>query len=53
MRKVRLDMNVSLDGFGGGPKGELDWIFRTVDDADDAQLRWVTESLREVDTILA
>jgi dihydrofolate reductase len=49
MRKVRLGMNVSLDGFVAGPHGELDWIFRTM---DPAQMQWVTEFLREVDTIL-
>jgi dihydrofolate reductase len=49
MRKVRLGMNVSLDGFVAGPHGELDWIFRTM---DPAQMQWVTEFLREVDTVL-
>lgn len=27
MRKLILKMNVSLDGFVGGPKGEQDWVF--------------------------
>src|SRR5688572_4118937 len=29
MKKLVLKMSVSVDGFVGGPKGELDWIFRT------------------------
>ena len=27
MRKLILEMQHSLDGFIGGPNGELDWIF--------------------------
>ena len=49
MRKVRLGMNVSLDGYVSGPHGELDWVFRSM---DPAQLQWITEFLREVDTVL-
>lgn len=41
MRKLILKMSVSVDGFVGGPKGESDWIFRTV--SNDAE-KW------EVDT---
>ena len=29
MRKLILKMSMSLGGFVGGPKGELDWMFRT------------------------
>jgi dihydrofolate reductase len=32
MRKLILRMSMSLDGFVGGPKGELDWIFRHIDE---------------------
>jgi dihydrofolate reductase len=32
MRKLILRMSMSLDGFVGGPRGELDWIFRNVDE---------------------
>lgn len=26
MRKVKLQIQMSLDGFVGGPKGEMDWM---------------------------
>jgi hypothetical protein len=29
MRPLVLKMSISLDGFVGGPNGEVDWIFRT------------------------
>ena len=32
MRKVILRMSMSLDGFVGGPKGDLQWIFRHIDE---------------------
>jgi dihydrofolate reductase len=31
MRKLILRMNLSLDGFMGGPNGEIDWIFKSFD----------------------
>jgi dihydrofolate reductase len=42
-RKLVLKMSVSLDGFVGGPKGELDWIFRTMGGDSTA---WVVDTLR-------
>ncbi len=30
MRKLILKMSVTIDGFVGGPNGELDWIFKTL-----------------------
>ncbi len=33
MRKLILRMNVSIDGFVGGPNGEIDWIFKSFDDS--------------------
>jgi dihydrofolate reductase len=33
MRKLILKMSVSVDGFVGGPNGEIDWIFKSMDDA--------------------
>jgi len=33
MRKLILKMSLSADGFAGGPNGEIDWIFRSMDDS--------------------
>jgi dihydrofolate reductase len=49
MRKIRLYINVTLDGYVAGPNGELDWLFRTMNAAQQA---WTTAFLREVDTVL-
>ena len=32
MRKLILKMSLSADGFVGGPNGEMDWLFKTMDD---------------------
>ena len=42
MRKLALKMSVSVDGFVGGPKGEIDWVFRSLDAAATA---WIVETL--------
>jgi dihydrofolate reductase len=44
MRKLMLKMSISIDGFVGGPNGEVDWIFRSTDDAVAA---WEVERLWE------
>ena len=31
MRRLVLKMSMSLDGYVGGPDGEVDWIMRTLD----------------------
>ena len=46
MRKLILKMSVSIDGFVCGPNGEVDWIFRTV---DDEAARWTLETLWDTD----
>ncbi len=43
MRKVRLAINVSLDGYVARPNGTLDWFFRTITPAQQA---WTTAFLR-------
>jgi dihydrofolate reductase len=43
-RKLVLKMSVSLDGFVGGPNGEVDWIFRTMG-GDSTE--WIVNTLRE------
>ena len=35
MRKLHLKMAMSLDGFVGGPNGELDWLFKHSDAKSD------------------
>ena len=42
-RKLVLKMSVSLDGFVGGPNGEIDWIFRTMG-GDSTE--WIIDTLR-------
>ena len=44
MRKLILQMQYSLDGFIGGPNGELDWIFP---DFDAEFAEWNVEKLWE------
>ena len=42
MRKLILKMNMSLEGFVGGPNGESDWIFET---SDEGSTVWVLETV--------
>ena len=42
-RKLVLKMSVSLDGFVGGPNGEIDWIFRTMGGSKE----WIVNTLSE------
>jgi len=44
MRKLTLKMSMSIDGFVGGPNGEVDWIFNST---DDAVIAWLVETLWE------
>lgn len=47
MRKVSLLVHASLDGFVGGPNGEMDWISH-----DNEIFQYVTEHFKMVDTAL-
>jgi dihydrofolate reductase len=49
MRKVKLQMQVSLDGFVAGPNGEMDWMTWNWDDELKEYVTALTES---VDSIL-
>lgn len=42
MRKLILKMQISIDGFVGGPEGEGDWIVRTLDEGATA---WMLDTL--------
>lgn len=44
MRKLILKMSISIDGFVSGPKGEIDWIFKTM---DKGATDWIVETLRQ------
>jgi dihydrofolate reductase len=45
MRKLILRMNLSLDGFVGGPNGEIDWIFKSFDASASS---WTVATLWQV-----
>jgi dihydrofolate reductase len=45
MRKLILKMSVSVDGFVAGPKGEIDWLFNSMDEGATA---WVLDTIRQV-----
>lgn len=49
MRKVIVQMSVSLDGFVATTDHDLEWIFPQF---DDATLAWVRETIQETDTQL-
>lgn len=49
MRKLKLQVQVSIDGFIAGPNGEMDWM---VWDWDDALKDYVSKLTDSVDTIV-
>jgi dihydrofolate reductase len=49
MRKLKLQVQVSVDGYIGGPNGELDWATR---DWDAELAKYVTELTAPVDCIV-
>ncbi len=49
MRKLKLQVQMSVDGFISGSNGEMDWV--TFNWSDDIKM-YVTEITRSVDTIL-
>ncbi len=49
MRKLKLQMQISVDGFVAGPNGEMDWM---VWDWDDVLKNYVIELTETVDCIL-
>ncbi len=42
MRRLVLKMSMTLDGYVGGPAGEIDWILRTIDAESTS---WIEETL--------
>ncbi|GAA4341701.1 dihydrofolate reductase family protein [Flaviaesturariibacter amylovorans] len=49
MRKLKLQVQMTLDGFIAGPNGEMDWVSFNW---DDALKQYVTDLTQPVDTIL-
>ncbi|HEY5823076.1 MAG TPA: dihydrofolate reductase family protein [Cyclobacteriaceae bacterium] len=49
MRKLKLQMQMSIDGFVAGPEGQLDWMSP---EADDKQLKLLFELTESMDLIL-
>lgn len=47
MRKLVLKMSMSLDGFVGGPNGEIEWLLRS---SDDVTAAWILAVLWDADT---
>jgi dihydrofolate reductase len=44
MRKLILMMQVSIDGYVGGPEGQLDWIFP---DFDEGLTKWIVDKVSQ------
>lgn len=42
MRELVLKMQITIDGFVGGPNGELDWIFQTM---GDDLTKWIVDGV--------
>jgi len=49
MRKLKLQVQMSIDGFVGGPNGELDWMTWNW---DDELKNFVTELTDPIDTVI-
>jgi dihydrofolate reductase len=49
MRKLKLQVQISVDGFVGGPNGELDWMTFNM---DDKILEYINSITDASDTIL-
>src|SRR5437773_12448771 len=49
LRKLKLQVQMSVDGFVAGPEGQLDWMTRDLDEGAIARIVQITDSS---DTIL-
>jgi len=49
MRKLKLQMNITIDGFVGRENGELDWMLT---ETDEKQIQYLKSITKNTDTIL-
>ncbi|HEY4063542.1 MAG TPA: dihydrofolate reductase family protein [Puia sp.] len=49
MRKLKLHIRLTLDGFAAGPNGELDWMTQPI---DDKMMQYVNAAADASDTLL-
>ena len=52
MRKLKLQMSITVDGFVAGPKGELDWMDSNMAMEDDKLLPYMNFLIDSSDTVL-
>ena len=50
MRKLKLQMDITVDGFVAGPNGELDWM--SFDWEDKKLVQYLNSNIDSSDTIL-
>lgn len=51
MRKLKLQVQMTIDGFVAGPDGQLDWMWAT-GERDESLMRYINELADSCDTIL-
>ncbi|HEY9844672.1 MAG TPA: hypothetical protein V6D03_00580 [Candidatus Caenarcaniphilales bacterium] len=52
MRKLKLQMQITVDGFVAGPEGQLDWMIRSKDWMKDPYINYINHLIDTSDTIL-
>jgi dihydrofolate reductase len=52
MRKLKLQVQMSVDGYIAGPNGEMDWMMMEGWNSDDKYRKYVYELTQSIDTIL-
>jgi dihydrofolate reductase len=52
MRKLKLQVQMTIDGFVAGPEGQLDWMWVNKAEPDEASMELVLELADSCDTIL-
>jgi len=52
MRKLKLQVQMTIDGYVAGPDGQLDWMWINNGEKDDSSFRKVIELADSCDTIL-